>query len=207
MIMAIVDSTTASPSGARALSIDPSAFHRTSPRHVTIPCRPNGVGDASIQTTLYVREGDAFREAPASQVLLQAQELIDQQFHSRALVFKNPQLIRLFLKIYLGGREHEVFAVFFLDAHRRLIEYVELFRGTIDATEVHPREVVKEALARNAAAVIFVHNHPSGVAEPSEADARITRRLKAALDLVGVKVVDHMVVGECITSFVELGLL
>jgi DNA repair protein RadC len=170
--------------------------------------RPDGVGDPGIQMpTLYVREGDAFHEAPARQVLLQAQELIDQQFHSRFLVLSNPQLVRLFLKIHLGGRDHEVFAVLFLDGHRRLIEYVELFRGTIDAAEVHSREVVKEALARNAAAVILVHNHTSGVAEPSEADERITRRLKAALDLVGVKVVDHMVVGEFITSFVELGLL
>jgi DNA repair protein RadC len=170
--------------------------------------RPDGVGDTGIQmTTLYVREGDAFHEAPARQVLLQAQELIDQQFHSRLLVLSNPQLVRLFLKIHLGGRDHEVFAVLFLDGHRRLIEYVELFRGTIDAAEVHPREVVKEALARNAAAVILVHNHTSGVAEPSEADELITRRLEAALDLVGVKVVDHMVVGESIASFVELGLL
>jgi DNA repair protein RadC len=206
--MAIVDSTTASPSGARALSSTPRARHRTSARHVTTPCRPDGVGDARIQTTtLYVREGDAFREAPAHQVLLQAQELIDRQFRSRCLVLSKPELLRLFLKIHLGGRDHEVFAVLFLDTQRRLIEYVELFRGTIDATEVHPREVVKEALARNAAAVILVHNHPSGAAEPSQADERITMRLKAALDLVGVKVVDHMVVGEFITSFVELGLL
>ena len=207
--MATVDSTTALPSGARAplLRTKPVRFS-TRARHLTAPRRPDDVGDTGSQTTtLYVREGDAFHEAPALQVLLQAQELIDQQFHSRCLVLTNPQLTRLFLKIHLGAREYEVFAVFFLDSHRRLIEYVELFRGTVDASEVHPREVAKEALARNATAVILAHNHPSGVAEPSQADVRITKRLKEALDLVGVMVVDHMIVGESITSFVELGIL
>lgn len=206
--MAIEDFTTAQPVGRASAAPVPAkpVPLSTNARHLPVPRRPDG--NAGIQmTTLYVREGDAFREAPERLVLLQAQELIDQKFHSQCWVFGNPQLTRLFLKIHLGGRDHEVFAALFLDAHRRLIEYVELFRGTIDIAEVHPREVVKEALARNAAAVIFVHNHPSGVAEPSEADERITRRLRAALDLVGVKVVDHMVVGESMTSFVELGLL
>lgn len=170
--------------------------------------RPQGADDAASQmTTLYVREGDVFHEAPTHQVLLCAQELIDQQFHGRCLVLKEPQLVRVFLKIHLGGRDHEVFAVIFLDAHRRLLKYVEMFRGTVDAAEVHPREVVKEALKHNAAAVILVHNHPSGVAEPSRTDVRITLRLKAALDLVGVTIVDHMIVGESIASFVELGIL
>ncbi len=198
--MAIVDSTTALPSGARA----PSPIPSPSARHLAT-LRSDDDGDAGM-ATLYVREGDAFREAPARQVLLQAQELIDQQFRGR-FVFSKPHLLRVFLKVHLGQRDHEVFAVFFLDAHHRLIEYVELFRGTIDAAEVHPREVVKEALARNAAAVILAHNHPSGVAAPSPADERITMRIKAALDLVGVKVLDHMIVGESIESFVELGLL
>jgi len=186
--MAIVDSTTAPPSGARAPSPRPAPLS-TSARH------------------LYVREGEAFHEAPARDVLLQAQELIDRQFRSRFLVLRDPDATRLFLKILLGGRAYEVFAVLFLDTRRRLIEYVEMFRGTIDAAQVHSREVVKEALDRNAAAVILVHNHPSGVAEPTKADEQVTWRLKAALDLVGVKVLDHMVVGESIASFVELGLL
>jgi DNA repair protein RadC len=159
-----------------------------------------GTEAGNEMTTLYVREGNEFREAPAHEVLLQAKELIDEQFHSRFLVLGNPEQVRLFLKIQLGGRGHEVFAALFLDARRRLIEYVELFRGTIDLAAVYPREVVKEALARNAAGVILVHNHPSGVAEPTAADEQITRRLKAALDLVGVEVIDHMVVGESITS-------
>ncbi len=206
--MAIEDSTTTLPSGARAPLPKRPAPPRANATHLTLLRQSGGAGDAGVQTTtLYVRDGDAFYEAPARQVLLQAQELIDRQFHNRCFVLSNPQVTRVFLKIHLGGRDREVFAVLFLDAHRRLIEYVELFLGTVDSAEVHPREVVKEALARNAAAVILVHNHPSGIAEPSEADERITRRLKAALDLVGVKVVDHMVVGESIESFVELGLL
>lgn len=166
-----------------------------------------GVKTGRQMTTLYVREGDAFHEAPAQAVLLQAQELIDEQFHSRFLDLSKPQLVRFFLKIRLGGLEHEIFAALFLDARRRLIEHVELFRGTVNAAMVYPREVVKEALARNAAGVIFVHNHPSGIAEPSPADEYITKQLKAALGLVEVEVVDHLVVGESIMSFVELGLL
>ena len=161
----------------------------------------------SEMTTLYVRKGNVFREARARDVLLQAKQLVDEQFQSRFLVFGNSDQVRLFLKIQLGGRDHEVFAILFLDSRRRLIEYCELFRGTIDIAAVYPREVVKEALARNAAGVILVHNHPSGLAEPTVADEQITRRLKAALDLVGVKLIDHMIVGESITSFVELGLI
>jgi DNA repair protein RadC len=157
--------------------------------------------------TLYVREKDGFQEASAQEVLLEAQELIEGQFRSRICVLDNTESMRLFLKVRLGARDHEVFAVLFLDTHRRLLEYVELFRGTIDTAAVHPREVVKEALKRNAAAVIFAHNHPSGVAEPSDADEAITIRLKMALGQVGVKVIDHFVVGERIVSFVEMGLL
>ena len=158
-------------------------------------------------TTLYVREDGQFQEASARQVLIEARELIEEQFRSRNVVLKTSEAIRGYLKIQLGGREHEVFAALFLDARRRLIEYVELFRGTIDATAVHPREVAKEALARNAAAVILVHNHPSGDAQPTQVDERMTLQLKAALDLVGVSVIDHMIVGESVVSFVELGIL
>jgi DNA repair protein RadC len=206
--MAIVDSTTTSSPGARAPSpIRPAPFGINA-RHLIPLDRLNGVGNTKPgQTPLYVRKGNAFHEAPASQVLLHAQELIDRQFRSRCLLPRNPQSMRVFLKVYLAGRGHEVFAALFLDAHQRLIEYVELFRGTIDGADVYSREVVKEALARNAAAVIFVHNHPSGVAEPSMSDERLTKKLEAALDLVGVKVLDHIIVGESITSFVELGLL
>jgi DNA repair protein RadC len=158
-------------------------------------------------STLYVRENDGFQEAPAREILLHAQELIDEQFRSRICVLDNMEALRLFFKVRLGANEREVFAVVFLDAHRRAIEYVELFRGTIDYAEVHPREVVKEALKYNAAAVVFAHNHPSGVSKPSEADEVISIRLRIALGLVGVRVIDHFIVGESVTSMVELGYL
>lgn len=95
----------------------------------------------------------------------------------------------------------------FLSHRHQLIEYVELFRGTIDGASVYPREVVKEALARNAAAVIFAHNHPSGIAEPSQADRRITQKLQAALALVDIRTLNHFVVGADVISFAERGLL
>jgi DNA repair protein RadC len=158
-------------------------------------------------TTLYVREGDQFREAPPQDVLDRAQALIAQRFRSGAPVLSAPNRTREFLRLKLGALEHEVFAVLFLDKRHRLIEYVELFRGTIDGASVHPREVVKEALARNAAALIFCHCHPSGQSSPSQADEHITMRLKSALDLVDIRVIDHIIVGETMTSFAEIGIL
>ncbi|MCW8966084.1 MAG: hypothetical protein OQK82_05295 [Candidatus Pacearchaeota archaeon] len=121
--------------------------------------------------------------------------------------FTDPSIVRDFLQLRLAGLEHEVFAVMFLNQRHLLIEYVELFRGTIDGASVYPREVLKEALARNAAAVIFAHNHPSGVAEPSQADMRITQKLKEALALVDIRTLDHFVVGVDVISFAERGLL
>jgi len=123
-------------------------------------------------------------------------------------VLTSPEATRQYLKARLRAYPHEVFACLFLDNRHRVIEYRELFRGTIDGASVHPREVVREAMRWNAAAVIFAHNHPSGVAEPSQADLRITQRLREALDLVDVRVLDHIVVGEGGgTSFAERGLL
>lgn len=108
------------------------------------------------------------------------------------------------LQLLLQGYEHEVFSVLFLDSQHRVIRFEELFRGTIDTASVYPREVVKRALAHNAAAVIFVHNHPSGDTKPSDGDRRITQRLKEALGLIDVRVIDHIVVGcEGWTSFAE----
>ena len=95
-----------------------------------------------------------------------------------------------------------------MDNRHRVIEFAQLFRGTVDGTSVYPREVVKEALKHNAAAIILAHNHPSGVAEPSQADERITKRLKAALELVDIRVLDHVIVGRnSTTSFASRGLL
>ncbi|WP_345544405.1 RadC family protein, partial [Streptomyces chitinivorans] len=120
---------------------------------------------------------------------------------------KSPNDTRNFLRMKLCEREHEVFAVLFLDSRHGVIAYDEMFTGTIDGAAVYPREVVKAALLHNAAAVIFAHNHPSGVTNPSESDKRLTKRLKDALLLVDVRVLDHLVVGRNISSFAELGLM
>jgi DNA repair protein RadC len=131
-----------------------------------------------------------------------------QQLMSNGSALANPRATREFLQMRLRDLPHEVFCVVFLDNRNRVIAFEEMFRGTIDGASVHPREVVKEALSRNAAAVIFAHNHPSGVAEPSQADEFITRRLREALALVDIRVVDHFVVGDGVcVSFAERGLL
>lgn len=120
----------------------------------------------------------------------------------------SPSDTRRFLLARLRDLPYEVFACLFLDNRHRVIEFVELFRGTIDGTSVHPREVVKQALSTNAAAVIFAHNHPSGVAEPSTADQRLTQRLRDALNLVDIRVLDHIIVGDGQTvSLAERGLV
>src|SRR5579863_3856190 len=120
----------------------------------------------------------------------------------------SPAATREFLVAHLRDMPHEMFCCLHLDNRHRLIAFEELFRGTIDGASVHPREVVKQALARNAAAVILAHNHPSGVAEPSQADELITRRLREALLLVDIRVLDHLIVADngCL-SFAERGLL
>jgi DNA repair protein RadC len=126
----------------------------------------------------------------------------------RDTVLNSPDRVRQYLQLQLGRREHEVFAVLYLDAQNRLLKTEELFRGTLTQTSVHPREVVKQALRHNAAAVILAHNHPSGVAEPSRADELLTQALKEALALVEVRVLDHLIVtGNAAVSFAERGLL
>jgi DNA repair protein RadC len=121
----------------------------------------------------------------------------------------SPGAARDWLKLKLGGLAHEVFGALWLDAQNRLIGWDELFRGTLTQTSVYPREVVKQALTRNAAAVILAHNHPSGLTEPSAADEVLTRSLKEALGLVDVRVLDHFIVAGRATplSFAERGLL
>lgn len=159
-------------------------------------------------SVLLVRDvAGAYRPAEADEVLNAAQTLLWQQMRGREIL-SSPQVVRDFLRVRLSGLEHEVFAVLMLDAQHALIEYVELFRGTVSQTSVYPREVVKECLARNAAAVVLVHNHPSGVAEPSRADEHLTQTLKRALDLVDVRVLDHLIVaGTDVLSFAERGLI
>jgi DNA repair protein RadC len=119
-----------------------------------------------------------------------------------------PEATRAFLLAQLRDRPYEVFCCLYLDNRHRLIVFEELFRGTIDRAGVHPREVLRQTLAHNAAAVIFAHNHPSGVLEPSQADELITRRLREALALIDVRVLDHFIIGDgsCF-SFAEAGLI
>lgn len=122
--------------------------------------------------------------------------------------FTSPDLVKNYLKMQLAEKEREVFACLFLDNRHRLIEYKELFYGTLDGASVHPREVVKAALKCNAAALILSHNHPSGVPEPSKADEAITARLKQALDLIDIRILDHIIIGGLESvSFAERGLI
>jgi DNA repair protein RadC len=149
---------------------------------------------------------------PAKYTQLQAVLEMGQRHISQDLqredAFTSPELVRRFLTSRLRHLQHEVFSCLFLDSQHRLITYEELFQGSIDGASVYPREVVKRALSHNAAAVIFAHNHPSGVATPSDSDKRITTRLIKALELVEVRTLDHFIVGEGqVTSMAELGLL
>ena len=126
----------------------------------------------------------------------------------RSDVLSSPEQTKQYLQLRLQSYPYEVFACLFLDNRHRILAFEELFRGTIDGASVYPREVVRRALQHNAAAIIFSHNHPSGVAEPSRADEQITLRLKQALELIDVRTLDHIIVGQAETvSLAERGLL
>jgi len=126
----------------------------------------------------------------------------------RGEAIRSPADTETFLLARLRDRPHEVFCCLYLDNRHRVLHFEELFRGTIDGTSVYPREVVKQALAVNAAAIILAHNHPSGVAEPSQADERITRRVKSALELVDIRLLDHLIIGDgTSTSLASRGML
>lgn len=161
--------------------------------------------------TLEIREPDSpmVRPLPYSRPKLvsQALKLLEGQVR-QANVLDSPAAVRDYLRLLLGDRPHEVFAVVFLDAQHRVIKTLELFRGTLTQTSVYPREVAIEALAIGSAAVIFTHNHPSGCCEPSRADEHLTQTLKSALSLVEVRVLDHfLVTRDAVVSFAERGLL
>ena len=147
------------------------------------------------------------KQAELAAVIEMARRSMAQQL-SQSPVFDSPQAVRQYVQLHLGGLGHEVFAVLFLDSQHRLLVMEPMFRGTLTQTSVYPREVVKRALALNAAAVVLAHNHPSGAAEPSRADEFLTQSLKSALALVDVRVLDHLVVGHAdVVSFAERGLL
>lgn len=159
-------------------------------------------------TTLLVRDARGeYRQASADEVLKAARQVIGRRVR-RGTAMTSPQAVRDFLRTKLAELEHEVFVALLLNSQNRLIEYAELFRGTLSQTSVYPREVAKIALKSNAAAMIFAHNHPSGVAEPSRADELLTQTLKQALALLDVRVLDHFIVaGDEVLSFAERGLL
>ncbi|WP_299199472.1 DNA repair protein RadC [uncultured Amphritea sp.] len=149
---------------------------------------------------------------PAKYVQLQAVMEISRRCQAEQLqrdsALTSPDLVRDYLQLQLSDRSREVFACLLLDSQHRVICFEELFKGTIDSATVHPREVVKLALSHNAAAMILAHNHPSGIAEPSLADQNITQRIKEALSLVDIRLLDHMVVGAGVTvSLAERGLI
>ena len=162
----------------------------------------------AFDSSLLVRDDQGrYMQATADQILEAARQVIDQKI-PRGALFTSPELVKDYLRTKLAGFEHEVFAALFLDTKHRLIEYIELFRGTIDSASVYPREVVKAALRVNAAAAVFSHNHPSGNPEPSHADKVLTQRLREALALVDVRTLDHIIVaGGSTISFAERGLI
>lgn len=141
------------------------------------------------------------------QTIRRALRILEARMRTGATL-SSPAAVRDYLRLALTDKAHEVFVVIFLDAQNRALATEEMFRGTLTQTSVYPREIVKAALIHNAASVIFAHNHPSGVAEPSRADELLTQALKQALALVDVKVLDHFVVGgTAVISFAERGLL
>lgn len=151
-------------------------------------------------------ENGIYRRATGDEIIQAAMVEIDTRF-SKGTKITSPIQTKDFLKLQLAHLEHEVFAVLWLDNRHGVIAFEELFRGTIDGASVHPREIVKSALAHNAAAAILCHNHPSGTADPSRADRKITERVKQALDLIDVRTLDHIVVAQTTCSLSEMGMM
>lgn len=154
-----------------------------------------------------VTQADSLAEE--ERIIQAALEILNRRMQrfSGTLPFTCPQSVKDFLRLKIGGLEHEVFFALWLDSQNRLLDTEELFRGTLTQCSVYAREVVKAAIVRNAGAVIFAHNHPSGAAEPSSADELLTSELKRALALVDVRVLDHIIVGTDTVSFAERGLI
>ena len=167
-------------------------------------------------TRLFAAERQAFDGIPGmgdakfaqlQAVIEMSRRALTEQMVARSAL-SSPRAVRDYLSLTLGANQHEAFIVLFLDAQHKLIAAEEMFRGTLTQTSVYPREIVKRALAHNAGAVVFAHNHPSGVAEPSQADRMLTESLKSALGLVDVAVLDHLIIaGRSTLSFAERGLL
>ncbi len=148
---------------------------------------------------------------PAKFVQLQAVREMSQRYFSEQARYSDalnsPEIVKEYLRCRLADEVHEVFSVVYLDIQNRVLKYEQLFTGTIDGAAIYPRVVLKKVIDYNAAAVIFAHNHPSGITDPSEADIVLTDRLKKALHLIDVKVLDHFIIGDDVFSFAERGLI
>ena len=147
-------------------------------------------------TLIETSDFEADRIVQENQVIDEALHILDRRLFARGPNLTSPDTVASYLKLHLAQQEHEVFGVIFLDAKHRVLAFEVLFHGSIDGASVYPRQVVKRALAHNAAAVIFCHNHPSGISDPSQADRTLTKRLIQALDLIEVRVLDHFIVGD-----------
>jgi DNA repair protein RadC len=168
----------------------------------------NGLFSTPAPVSLMVEEAPGvYRSASDQEVVSAAQTVLAKALRNLPL-FDSPMAVRDYLRMRLGILSYEVFGVLVLDSQNRLIDWVELFRGTLTQTSVYPREVVKLAIQMDAAAVILVHNHPSGTAQPSRADEALTQTLKSALSLVDVRVLDHFIVtAGSVASMAEMGLV
>ena len=167
----------------------------------------------NYQIDLFKDDPDSFKKcaselsAREKKTIQDALAILESTLRTPGTALTSPQLVADYLKLNIAMRPHEVFVVLFLDNQHRVIETKELFRGTIDAASVYPREVVKEALQLNAAAVILAH-HPSGIAEPSTADREITQKIRDAMGLMDIRVLDHFIIGgNSHMSFAEMGLI
>ena len=175
-----------------------SANQNPEPRRGAAPATPEAHQRAGVEEG---RTAELFQfpcvtaRQREDEIIAEALEILDRRMFGAREAITSPRDSAAFMKAKLAGYQWEVFAVLFLDNRHRVLAFEEMFRGTLDGASVHPREVVRAALNHNAAAVIFAHNHPSGVAEPSAADRNITHQLRDALALIGVRVLDHLVVG------------
>ena len=147
-----------------------------------------------------------YHTVSSENLMAAASEYVIQSF-SKGPAITSPAASGSYLQVLLGHLKSEVFSVLWLDSQHRVIQHEILFHGTINAASVYPREIVKQAIHHNAAAAILAHNHPSGVSTPSTSDLNLTNRIKDALQLIDVSVLDHLIIGETITSFAESGLL
>lgn len=168
----------------------------------------NGLFSTPEPVALMVQDAaGVYRAATDQEVVSAAQRVLAKQMRDLPL-FDSPAAVRNYLRMRLGLLGYEVFGVLLLDSQNRLIDWVEMFRGTLSQTSVYPRELVKLAMERNAASVVLVHNHPSGAAQPSRADEALTQTLKSALALVDTRVLDHFIVtSENVASMAEMGLV